>query len=149
DNGVWHQWQLAPGSAAWSGWSPLGGSIATVRAVIDTSTGLVDLVGLGTDNSYWSLSHVNGTDWGSWTSLGGYFTSAPSVLFNSNGSLEIFGRGGDNSLYRSAGTAWAPLGGYLGNGPTAALNQDGRVAVFVEGSDNTLWTIEQSQPGAW
>jgi len=159
DSGVWHQWQLSPSGAQWSDWSSLGGSLVTVRAAINQQNGLVDLVGLAMDNSYWSLSHVNGNgDWDVWTPLGGNFTSAPSAVFDGNGLLEIFGRGTDNALYRSSAsqtspplhfTGWTSLGGYLNNGPTAALNQDGRVAVFVEGGDTTFWTIEQSLPGTW
>jgi hypothetical protein len=174
DDAVWHRWQNSPSGYDWSGWNSLGrpasfrrplshgrprrGGITTVRPVINKSNGLVDLVGLGTDNSLWSLSHVAGSDWGTWTSLGGIFTGAPSAIFDSNGLLEIFGRGADNALYRATAgqtdppfnfTGWTPMGGYLTNGPTAAINQNGRVAAFVEGGGNTLWTIEQSQPGVW
>jgi acylphosphatase len=157
DNGLWHQWQLAPGGG-WSGWASLGGSITSMLDVQRNLDGRLEAFARGTDNALWHTWQTSaGSGWSGWSPLGGILYSDPCAIPNADGRLEVFARGTDDALWHRWQSApgagwsnWVSLGGVLTTEPVVTRNADGRIEVFARGTDGALYHIWQTTPnGGW
>lgn len=72
DGAVWHDYQTAPGSGPWSGWSSLGGVVTSDPAVALNHDGRLEVFAVGTDSAVWhdyQTIPASGP-WSGWSSLG-------------------------------------------------------------------------------
>ena len=154
-NVVYHNYQTSPGGG-WSGWIPIGGSIASPPTVAMNADGRLQLFAQGTDTAgwyAWQLLPGNG-GWSEWVSLGGSISASPSATQNADGRLEIFGIAANavfNNWQTSPGGAWSgwnPLGCCLVSTPNVGINDDGRLELFAEGTDGAAWHAWQQTAGS-
>ena len=136
------------GSWGWSGWSSVGGQLAssTGPAVSSQGSGTLDVFAQGTDQTLWS-KHWDGSSWSGTRSLGGKLTSSPAAISPSSGVIDVFVRGTDNAVWEktssnggSAWSAWTRVGGTLPSGTSPSVCAQGsRLDLFVQGTDGALW----------
>ncbi len=137
DGAIWlNAW--SQGSAAWSGWSALGGNFVTGVGAITWGNGTIEIFATDGAGVLWHLwtesSSVSG--WASWTQLGSGIASRPVAVRWSDGALghaEVFARGTDGQLYHSefsSSSGWpAPsvlsAGTSIVGAPSAFMNPPG------------------------
>ncbi|MEU7480298.1 carbohydrate-binding protein [Lentzea sp. NPDC042327] len=125
----------------WSGWTALGGDLASTPAAVSWDANRVDVFAKGADSSLHHTWADNGV-WGSWESLGGGIDQAPGVASWAPGRLDVFARGTDNSLYHKAFDtvwhAWEWHGGVLSSGAAAVSWGPNRIDAFVTGNDSAV-----------
>jgi hypothetical protein len=152
DKAVWVN--RRSGSAAWSGWSRLGGIANSDPTAAADSSGVYVFV-RGSDNQVWYQRHSGGVWAASFASLGGTVTSEPVAVSDPAG-LFVFARGDDNAVwYRrfvSGNPApWAGLGG-LATSDCAAVSTASGVHVFSRSLGNGIFhrSFSGATPsGAW
>ena len=71
DNGLWHNWQTAPGGDDWAGWQPLGGHVTSDPISRVYSDGRIVVFVRGPDNAVWfRLQRTRNGPFEDWRSLG-------------------------------------------------------------------------------
>lgn len=160
DGSLYHRNQLSPGSARWSKWDSLGGTLKITAnatpAVVRASSGLLSVFYWGADNGVYVTSQLSNGTWSSHQSLAGIITAPPAVAINSDGRIEVVVRGTDNAFYHNTQSApgssiwsgWFGLGGIFNSGPAIARNTDGKLHVFGAGTDNGLFYSAQTSSGS-
>jgi hypothetical protein len=138
DGALWHKYEAG---GVWSGWSSLGGSLASDSGVgaVSWGNGRIDVVGRAPNNT---VTHwwYDGT-WHSGDNLGGNITGTPDISSRASGVLDIWARGTDGTLqhkwYINGWSGWEGLGGSMasGSGPGAVSWADGRIDVFGRTTD--------------
>jgi hypothetical protein len=170
--GIWHGWQITPGSEIWRGWHSLGEPpepVTSQLALVPNKDGRLELFTLDFHAAVWHAWQTTpGDDWTGWHSLGTpsdgvslMSVDPPVVARNEDGRLELFMRGNDEELWhcwqREAGSrpwaAWSPLGSpsdqlKLSGPPMVERNRDGRLEVFAQASDGEIWHRWQQAAGA-
>lgn len=143
-------------AGGWTGWTWLGGVLASEPAAAVDVSGRVHAFVRGTDRAlyYRRQTAAGSSSWQGWTSLGGILTSAPVVATNTDGRLQVFVRWSNGSLRTRAQSwpggpwgSWIDLGGVISWGPAVAADSSGRLNVFVGGLSNDLFRIAQTTPG--
>jgi hypothetical protein len=73
DNGVWHNWQTAPSSATWSGFSGRGGSMTSGPVAARNASGRVSFVIRGANNVlfYNAQTSPGSAAWTGYSTVGG------------------------------------------------------------------------------
>jgi len=168
DDALWHNSQQAVGGPAWSGWTSLGGILASNPVVAQNSDGRLEVFVRGKDSALWHISETalsfrdgglltpSAATWNAWGSLGGILTSDVAVAANADGRLEVFARGIGNALWHNsqlaaggpAWSGWSSLGGIVTSNPAFVQNPDGRLEIFVQGGDFALWHMSETAPSA-
>jgi hypothetical protein len=154
----------APG--AWGPWVSLGGVLRADPAMVQASTGRVDLVAQASDLTLAHNTNVGGAwqGWVTWASahpqpaLNHKLADGArlAIVSRSTGNLDVFARGQDTSLnhFHFDGTNWSwdNLGGLLASDPTATLTASNEIDVFTTGIDNQVahrYCIGCNGPGDW
>jgi GH25 family lysozyme M1 (1,4-beta-N-acetylmuramidase) len=157
DNALWHAWQETPGGT-WSGWSSLGGALASEPLVIQNEDGRLEAFTLAADGS---TNHIWQTTapgkWSEWVTLGGDVASKLALGANQDGRIEVFGVKSDGSVATTFQTTpngswsdWYSLGGTLVGDPSVAANQDGRLELFGRtAADTVVHSWQTSANGSW
>jgi hypothetical protein len=158
-------WDNIFNTAQWTAnWKGLGGYLTSnPSAVVDPSSGILDISVRGGDNALW-LRNLNPMSMsGAWQSGKGYITSNPYMIFDNQGNFHVFARGRDGSLwderYANQGNGnfigqWTSLGGYITSDakPVIAPGNVNQINVYVRGGDGGLWgrTLNtQTLSGNW
>jgi 5-hydroxyisourate hydrolase-like protein (transthyretin family) len=147
-NGSLYEKSTTNGGSSWTGWTSLGGQIASgTGPAASSSSGRLDVFVQGTDGALWHKSNT-GTDWSSWQSLSGVLTSSPGATSPSSSVIDVFVRGSNGSIYQKSTTngggswsGWTSLGGqaYSATGPAASSSGTSRIDLFVEGTNGSLY----------
>jgi hypothetical protein len=141
-----------------SGWSPVGGQLAsgTGPAACAQNTNSLDVFMQGTDHALWYRHYESGSGWSSWNSLGGSLTSSPAAVSRSAGKIDVFVRGTDGALWTRSTTngatswsGWSKIAAQLlaGTGPAAYAWGDARIGVFVTGTNKALYHMWTDSAG--
>ncbi|MGI8964922.1 MAG: N-acetylmuramoyl-L-alanine amidase, partial [Limisphaerales bacterium] len=141
DNACWHK--SNQDGVGWSGWSSMGGSMASDPASVSGKYSSINVVARVGDNSIWHISW-DGSVWSSWTALGGSLIGSPDVSSKDQNNVEIFARGADSAMWHkwwngSVWSSWATLGGSLASDPGASSRGNGLVDVYARVADNSMW----------
>ena len=152
DNALWWRHQTTAGSASWTGWQSLGGTVTSKPAVVINGSiqfGALNVVAAGTTGRIWYRVYSSG--WHAWTALGGPQVrpgTGPGggfAITGTNDNIYLFGRTGTENGY-------ADFGGLSTNSPGTAPVPAGLV-VFARGTDNALWARPSMLPigptGPW
>ncbi|MGI8967402.1 MAG: hypothetical protein ACR2H1_15140, partial [Limisphaerales bacterium] len=115
DNACWHKYNQD--GVGWSGWSSMGGSMASDPASVSRKVNSINVVARVGDNSIWHTSW-DGSAWSSWTSLGGSLIGSPDLSSKDQNNVEVFARGADSAMWHkwwngSVWSSWTSLGGSL------------------------------------
>jgi hypothetical protein len=154
DGNVYHRWQTAPNSSAWSGWAnlidPRIVNVEDLRAE-RAGNGSIFVILMTADKSisYLAQNSPNG-GWGAAVDLYGKALRWPCGLGRpDDGRLEVAVIGGDGQLYSrwqvdptrpDLWVNWTPLGGHdIQAGVALAPNSAGQLEVFVIGGDGALY----------
>src|SRR5271166_244841 len=139
DNALWWRHQTTAGSANWTSWRSLGGTISSKPAVVINGTlqfGALNVVAAGTTGRIWYRAYGSG-GWHAWTALGGPQVrpgTGPGggfAITGTNDHIYLFGRTGTENNF-------ADFGGQSTDSPGTAPIPAGLV-VFARGTDNALW----------
>lgn len=134
--------------AAWRGWDPLGGVLASQLAADSWGSNRLDVFVQGTNNGLYHRWRQDPGAWQpaahQWEWLGGILTSRPAVVARMTNRLDVFVRGPDWALWHKwwNGTTWSgwqSLGGIITSAPVVASWGANRLDVFVRGLDGQLW----------
>ena len=123
DNRLYHQWETAVGTFAWSGWNSFDADTTPAAGFADhpvvapSADGRLELFLTGNDgNLYhaWQTAASNG--WSSWVSEGtagsGFTDAAPGLARNGDGRLQVFEVARDGNIYHKwqtvASSGWGP-----------------------------------------
>lgn len=146
DDALWFQrWTdgstQGSGLGSWSGWLPLGPTIASDPTAVADAAGAW-VFARGPDGSLWYRRSVDdGATWSGWSSLEPAITGTPSAAVD-GGGVWVFARGADAGLwYRrwtGSWTPWLPLGPTIAGSPSARATNSG-VWVVARGSDAAFW----------
>ncbi len=141
DNACWHK--SNQDGVGWSGWSSMGGSMASDPASVSRKYNSINVVARVGDNSIWHISW-DGSVWSSWTSLGGSLIGSPDLSSKDQNNVEVFARGSDSAMWHkwwngSVWSSWATLGGSLASDPGASSRGNGLVDVYSRVADNSVW----------
>lgn len=117
---------LAPTGNTWSGWYPLGGTVAGTPSVT-INGGVEEIYGLSPyDGNIYHNFLAPGAGWSGWYSLGGYnlgLISAPSTIVNTNVNMRdlfvIDHSGNTWHQYLANGSSWS---GWISMGGSIAAN---------------------------
>lgn len=137
DGALWHNaWR-----GAWSGWSSLGGELASDPGAVSWDSTRTDVFVRGTDGQLWQIAW-DGTSWSQWYAHGGTFApdSGPDASSLGPNRLEVYGRGTDNALVRktwngSRWSDWESIGGFLSSDPAAVASRGRAVRFLAEAED--------------
>jgi len=162
-------WEQASGSwwPSQTGWSDLGGTMASSPVALTWGPGRLDVFARGQDGHVYSKvwEQSRGGWWPgqtAWSDLGGAMDDAPAAVAWGPGHIDLVARGKDGHVYNkvweqaSGGwwpsqTEWADLGGTMDDSPIALTWGPGRMDLFARGKDghvyNKVW--EQSRGGWW
>ncbi|MBP6963816.1 MAG: C39 family peptidase [Armatimonadetes bacterium] len=147
--------QTAP-NGGWSGWTNLGGTVASDPvAATNRLKGNTVFARFTDGNLYYRAQVVAGGSWSDWASLGGPIQGEPAVGKSPDGRLDIFCRMSDGSIHHkweaSGGgwQAWESLGGIAAGDPVVALTWEGRQELYVRGVDGALYWKYQANNGSW
>ena len=133
-----------------TGWTSLGGSLASDPDAAVGPDGSVFVTALGDDGSVFVNSY-NGSAWSGWGSLDGFATSGPSVAFNGTDGW-VLARGGDGAIWANhlngVWGGWSSVGGLVSDQPSGAQggyaidvwNDSGNGILFATvGLDGAVW----------
>jgi len=144
DGALWQN--VLPQGGAWSGWSSLGGGLASgPGAGTRLNSGTVDVFVRGTDNALYHRALPPGQSWTPWETLGGNLTSGPAALgFSTSGSIDVYVRdtaGSTASMYYGNGAwnGWYGYGGSIKGAVTLASPATDVMEVYARGYDDALW----------
>ncbi len=144
------------GTAGWSSWEYLGGSLTAPPAAVSPSAGMIDVFARGGGGALWEKTTTNGgSSWTAWTSLGGTLApnSGPAACSSGSGRLDVFVTGAGGALWwkywnGSSWSAYQSLGGKLTSGPAAVSPSAGVIDVFARGGGGALWEKTTTNGGA-
>ena len=127
----------------WTGWTYLGGAVATDPDIVSSAPGRYDVVAVGPNRVLYHAAFINGVFTG-WTDLGGEITSAPTIAAWGGGRFDIFGRGTDGAIWSryfdgNYWSDWYSWGGQSLADPEVASWGVNRLDVVVVGTDRGLW----------
>jgi hypothetical protein len=92
DGTLYHRWRKAS-NGAWSSWSSLGGSLSPGLAIINDTSGKMEIFGVDRTTQNLECSRqlsANSLDWSSWVNLGGEFEPYVTAEKNLDGRIEVF-----------------------------------------------------------
>ncbi|MFB9194603.1 hypothetical protein ACFFWA_16580, partial [Actinomadura verrucosospora] len=162
DNGLHHRWQTGTGGP-WSGWTPLGGQLASDPAVVLSPNDALSVFARdpgGRVTHTWQHSSEEGYAWHEgWVDMEGATQGRPTVLVGRDGGMVLFARGTDGALHHrwQTGTGgpwsgWTPLGGQLTSDPAVVLNPSDDLSVFARdpgGRVTHTWQQGPEHGHAW
>lgn len=154
DGALWQN--ILPLGGAWSGWSSLGGGLASAPAAgTRRNSGTVDVFVRGTDNGMYHRALPPGQSWTPWEALGGNLTSAPAAIgFSTSGSIDAFVRaaaGNVATMYYANGAwnGWYDAGGGVRGTVGLASPVTDVLDVYARGADDGLWLHRHGQNTEW
>jgi hypothetical protein len=140
-------------AAGWSGWTAIGGAIASDPSCIAPAPNRLTCFARGTDNALWRATRI-GPRLKDWEKMGGEMTEAPSCVSAAENRLSCFVRGTDALLYRLDwdGTAWRGWFGVslkmLGT-PQCLAGAAGRIECFARTSERGDMAHITVEDGKW
>lgn len=127
----------------WTGFSSIGGNMASDPAVIVNGNAL-NVFARGTDGKIYT-KYNNGSGWqAGWADLGATTMRGNPRVMLYGSELTVFALGTDNHPYKKTWTAangwgsWSSLGNYMGSSP-AALQYGSELDVIMRGGDNQIY----------
>lgn len=135
-----------PSTYTMSGWTSLGGQLATNTgpSVCSWGPGRLDVFVQGTNGAMYQKVW-NGSGWSNWINLGGKLTSAPGATSTGN-QVGVFAAGTSGTIYYkhwngAAWSGWVNVGGTLLSGTSPAAYNWGtsQIGWLVTGTDSNLY----------
>lgn len=130
-------------SRAWTGWGPLGGTLASGTATASWAPFRLDVFaespGDTLVHAWWDNVH----GWSSWEDRGGALASAPAAVSWGPNRVDVFATASDGSLRHlfwdgTQWSSWENLGGQLASGPAVASWASNRLDVFARATNGQL-----------
>lgn len=154
---VWTTQQTASAAPTWTGFTDLGGSMASAPAAANLAAGTTVLFAVDADGKLWAFVR-SGTS-PSWRNLGDQdLVGTPSTTTVRDG-VQVFARTAAGTVktivFRDdlTVTAWTDLGGTVAETPAAVTYPGYRVALFARATDGSVVTKKQDAantfPAAW
>lgn len=126
---------------SWTGFSSIGGNMASDPAVITIGAAL-NVFARGADNQIYH-KYNNGSGWSGWASTGSSTMRGNPKVVAHGSEVDLFALGTDNQPYKKTwnGTGWggwSSLGNYMDSSP-AALSFNSELDVVMRGGDNQIY----------
>lgn len=154
---VWAAQQTASAAPTWTGFTDLGGSIASAPAAANLANGTTVLFGVDADGKLWAFVRAGTVPY--WRNLGDQDLVGTPATTTVRDGVQVFARTAAGAVktlvFRDdlTTTAWTDLGGTVADTPAAVTYPGYRVALFARTADGSVVTKKQDAtntfPAAW
>jgi surface antigen len=127
---------------SWTGFSGLGGNMASDPAVI-VNGGALNVFARGADGQIYT-KYNSGSGWTGWASMGATTMKGNPRVAQYGSELDVVALGADNHPYKNTWQpttgwgGWSSLGNYMDSSPTV-LQYGTELDVVMRGGDNTVY----------